>query len=177
MFLCCLDFGVWIWIVKLNFFLFLLFKFFPHLSSLSFFLFLHVASFLYLLFLVMLCLMLPQATTSSPHFVALLHSILAASSHYLVVASHYLTTLSHCFIVLLPSFVALLLCLATIVRCLATSKYILNSGAAPFVAWLAYCLTPHYLIALLFHCLVLVGIFILLPLLQGGACSLEKRTI
>ncbi len=153
MFLCCLDFGVWIWIVKLNFFLFLLFKFFPHLSSLSFFLFLHVASFLYLLFLVMLCLMLPQATTSSPHFVALLHSILAASSHYLVTSSHYLIP---CHIALLPSLAALLLCLATIVRCLATSKYILNPGAAPFVAWLAYCLTPRYLVALLLHCLVLV---------------------
>jgi hypothetical protein len=164
-FLCCLDFGVWI--IELNFSPFSLF--FPHLSSFSlfFFFFFPSTSFLWASCLVALpryslfdyatsrprlvasscCLVLLPATTSSPcpllWRVALLPLLqvvllpLPLDASYYLVAFHFLASIA-------PQ---------------------VPSNTPPFVASLPCCLTPHSLIALLPHYLALVDNSFLPPLL------------
>ncbi len=99
---------------------------------------------------------LPHCLVTLPPHVVSSHCLVASSCCF-VASLHYLIALSHCHVISLPLFSALLLRLTT-------SKYLLTPPSPPI-----YCLD-----ALLPHCLVFIGTSLLPPLLQGGACSLEK---
>jgi hypothetical protein len=148
--LCCLDFEIWIWIVKLICFPFsLFFSFFFTFRLFHFFFFPPSTSFLCFLsccyLVILLCLVLPQAVTSSCylivssyyiimllHRIALLHFFLATSLCYLVhcplprcatslFQPLYLFTLSCNFVASSCNFVAS--CATSLPCCLASPRY------------------------------------------------------
>jgi hypothetical protein len=93
-----------------------------------------------------------------------------------------LFTLFRCFVTLLRCLLMLFCCFVTLPRCLVALLHYFATIAHCLVTLPCYLNVPFdpllppicCLATLLPHCLVFVGISFLPPLLQGGACSLEK---
>jgi len=151
--LCCLNFGIWIWIIELIFFPFFLFfnfsspfTFFQSLFSPLHAYFLCLLS--YCCLIILLCFVLPQVVASSPCHVVSLHCLIIISS--------------------VPRCVASLCCLKTLPH--ASSHYLFRLVTLPY----SFASLPHHVVSSLlcvvslFHVLhvyliALAGYLTLLP--------------